>query len=1654
VFAHCPKREKETSTLGGDLDMNALLHSSRKTLAILLAFVMILTLFPAALATDTVAPIGGSAETFPFPDVPEGHWAREDIWEAYRREFVRGHDTGHYAPEGPVQRAEAVAILWNMEGRPAAAFQPNRFTDVSEGDWFAAAVMWAAERGVVAGRANNDGTYRFDPSTAITREELFAVKKNFAGAIWNVDLTSGEGPRWPFADHAQISPWAVDHIAWAHYVGLVVGINSGTAEAPIWNVNPLGTATRAELATLAVRFDDTDWLLAPGPFEGATIDILTFADFHGMVDSEIISMNDADPGAARFVAYAQYLRGENENPDNVMVIPGGDDLHGHPLSNFLLGAPGVAMMYELGVEYAALGNHEFSFGFERAMELTDEITYLAADLFYAADHPNTALRGTRPDWVEPYAVVEFEDGNITLALVGLMTRNMAGLVPAVFGEDSFYELRTPTRADADPAWITAIEDLIDELRDEYGVDAVIGVTHMYVSQAGGTITGGEAPRLAELIDGFDAIIGGHSHTRSTGVLHDTPIIEAGQHGRSMGRISLDFNADGDLDDVTLWLSPVNAIRDMELPVDPADPIRAAHDRMAAVIDAYWDAPIGGVTPRDHLLTPIGTRSIYSETRADRDVWATRLVLDYVIENAEVLGGANPTYADWVYVSNAGGWRNVQPFAFGPGTEVNRGHMYGTMPFNNAIILLEMHGRDLVTLLSMQGSGVATGPGFGLGGATGPLGGAVIAGAARGARLPDEVINGVSRPRWEWINTSTGDPISDDLATVYRVIGSNFILGGGDRFPFPGNQWGDLLQMTPVPDSVPLALMADGSTVPWSGFVAEFPDGTTWDAAGLRTLRTAMIAQQEWRGSNPGYTAELTVAATAGGTAEITSPFAPDDRVRNVNVVPQHVLVTATPADGYEFLGWFNASDAVDAAPLSTDLMYLFVQRGAQNLVARFSEVPAITATFLGIGDYHGFLNSENSASDPGAARFVSFMDARIEAYYETTGFEPIVLLAGDNYFGQSFSNLFGGESALHVLNRVGARYAALGNHEFSWMNRTLLESFGETNVAARMAMLGGSHPLLPGVPREPGIPYLAADVFLAGTDNRPAWVQPYAIETFERDGVSVQVAIVGLTYQHMTSLTNPNLRADLAFRTPRVEGGVDMDFVWFETLINGLRSASHPSGGVDAVIAITHTSWGASSDNVVNGLVRRGNAHLDGWFSGHTHGYQSTVRANDAGDEQTIRTAMVNSGHHGRGIGQIQLMFNQDGDLMDVSATVHGASNGNLVRGYDPDQEILEWIYGAGATWTRNGLDLIVTPGPGNDGLHQIRNAEWGETLGARSTYNRDRNGRNQWLLNLVVDYVNRVHADDVPATAGVSSFDGTIAVMNDNAWRQEDPEWVPSDVVTYAELVRSYTFLDSVPLFEMRGADLIELLNIPSGGNHANPGRDPGTGLPNWGTIGGKTIAGAYLQDDVWHNAATGLPISNTGVYRMAVSSHMFNGVGANGGQRFPLPGNNHGAALGFEQIGFVSGLGAYNEGRYDFGPQFAARDPISGQHLSIREVWAREVQYRATLAASDFTSWVAVEAGGGDGTARLEVWGNGVVATAQSRWGNPSYGTTANTQRDLLVNGHAVRVTATPGAGFAFVGWFDADDPLGPPRSLEPVYIFTTSGTLTLEARFASVA
>ena len=162
--------------------------------------------------------------------VPPGAWG----------DWVNGLMTGtsatEFAPEQTTTRAMIVSILARLEGVTTA--QAAGFADVDD-EWYATAVNWAANVGVVNGYEDNT----FRPNTAITREQLAAILMNYA-AYKGEDVSN----RADLANYTdQPSTWAEGAMSWAVAEGLISGVTADTLQ-------PQGAATRAQVAAILQRF--------------------------------------------------------------------------------------------------------------------------------------------------------------------------------------------------------------------------------------------------------------------------------------------------------------------------------------------------------------------------------------------------------------------------------------------------------------------------------------------------------------------------------------------------------------------------------------------------------------------------------------------------------------------------------------------------------------------------------------------------------------------------------------------------------------------------------------------------------------------------------------------------------------------------------------------------------------------------------------------------------------------------------------------------------------------------------------------------------------------------------------------------------------------------------------------------------------------------------------------------------------------------------------------------------------------------------------------------------------------------------------------------------------------------------------------------------
>ena len=173
-----------------------------------------------------------------FSDLDKTQWYHEGVDFVLDNGLMKGMSDTVFVPNGEVTRAQLVTILYRLEGQPSVEGLENPFKDVTENAWYAEAVIWAVNNGVVNGTSETT----FDPNAAITREQIAAILFRYAGAE-----AVEEDHLKDFTDANQISAYAVDAMNWAVSEGLITGMGDGT-------VAPRATATRAQIATILMRY--------------------------------------------------------------------------------------------------------------------------------------------------------------------------------------------------------------------------------------------------------------------------------------------------------------------------------------------------------------------------------------------------------------------------------------------------------------------------------------------------------------------------------------------------------------------------------------------------------------------------------------------------------------------------------------------------------------------------------------------------------------------------------------------------------------------------------------------------------------------------------------------------------------------------------------------------------------------------------------------------------------------------------------------------------------------------------------------------------------------------------------------------------------------------------------------------------------------------------------------------------------------------------------------------------------------------------------------------------------------------------------------------------------------------------------------------------
>ncbi|MBQ4040803.1 MAG: S-layer homology domain-containing protein, partial [Oscillospiraceae bacterium] len=114
----------------------------KKFLSIVLCLAMLLTLLPMATFAE---------DPNPFTDVSESDYFYDPVLWAVENGITNGMSATTFAPNANCTRAQVVTFLHRSAGTPEPTMTENPFTDVAESDYFYDAVLWAVENGITNG---------------------------------------------------------------------------------------------------------------------------------------------------------------------------------------------------------------------------------------------------------------------------------------------------------------------------------------------------------------------------------------------------------------------------------------------------------------------------------------------------------------------------------------------------------------------------------------------------------------------------------------------------------------------------------------------------------------------------------------------------------------------------------------------------------------------------------------------------------------------------------------------------------------------------------------------------------------------------------------------------------------------------------------------------------------------------------------------------------------------------------------------------------------------------------------------------------------------------------------------------------------------------------------------------------------------------------------------------------------------------------------------------------------------------------------------------------------------------------------------------------------------------------------------------------------
>lgn len=399
---------------------------------------------------------------------------------------------------------------------------------------------------------------------------------------------------------------------------------------------------------------------AAEPDESKGIVVLYTNDVHCGVDDNI-----------GYAGVAAYKNAYEKAGYEVVLVDSGDAVQGATIGTLSKGEYIVEIMNELGYAAAAVGNHEFDYGMDRFMELTElaDYDYVAANF---VDKDGNLV-------VDAYTIVEA--GGHKIAFVGAATpETFTSSSPAYFQDENGNFIYGFCEGGDGSDFYAAIQSAVDSAAAE-GADIVIVLSHLGTNLESAPYS---ASDLIENTNGIDAVLDGHSHSVWAGEIilnkdgEEVLLSSTGTKLENLGSLTIVDTEDG-----------IDFTTELHHEVIFQDDAMAAF--VAGIKEEYAELAQTVVAKTDVDLTIVDPTLTDSEGKPLRIVRSQETNLgDLCADAYRAMSGADIAFV------NGGGIRTSIPAG-----DITYEQIISVHPFGNAMCVVEATGQEILDALEMS-----------------------------------------------------------------------------------------------------------------------------------------------------------------------------------------------------------------------------------------------------------------------------------------------------------------------------------------------------------------------------------------------------------------------------------------------------------------------------------------------------------------------------------------------------------------------------------------------------------------------------------------------------------------------------------------------------------------------------------------------------------------------------------------------------------------------------------------------------------------------------------------------------------------------------------------------------------------------------------------